>query len=77
MKRARIQSLAFFTVRELIQELVHRTTFVGLVLVSQAEHKKIDQKHTNFDTFAALPDPASVITLLKTAQEEIQKNHPG
>jgi hypothetical protein len=54
MKRKRIDTLEFSTVAELISELVNRTTFVGVVVASDKEHKRRDTVHDTFNTYASL-----------------------
>lgn len=76
MKRKRIDTLAFFTTRELIEELVNRTTFIGVVVASKDEHKHSNQVHSDFDTLTTLGDPAAVVALLKNVQNQLENPKP-
>src|SRR5205823_2282264 len=72
MKRKRNDSLVFSTVPELIEELVSRATFVGVVVASDKEHKGGDTVHDTFTTYASLNNPDQVITILKTVASNIE-----
>ena len=72
MKRKRNDSLVFATVPELIEELVKRATFVGVVVASDKEHKGGDTVHDTFTTYASLNNPDQVITILKTVASNIE-----
>jgi hypothetical protein len=76
LKRKRIDTLAFFTTRELIEELVNRTTFVGVVVASKDEHKRPDQVHSDFDTLTTMGDSAAVVAVLKHVQNELENPKP-
>jgi hypothetical protein len=76
MKRNRIDTLVFATVTELIKELVNRTTFVGVVVASDKEHKRGDTVHDTFNTYASLSNQDQVITLLKTVATNIEEGQP-
>lgn len=76
MKRKRIDTLAFFTTQELIEELVNRTTFVGVVVASKDEHKHQNQVHSDFNTFTTMGNSASVVAVLKIVQSELENPKP-
>ena len=76
MKRKRIDTLVFSTVTELIEELVNRTTFVGVVVASANEHKRRDTVHDRFNTYASLSSKDQVVTLLKTVATNIEEGQP-
>jgi hypothetical protein len=76
MKRKRIDTLVFSTVTELIKELMNRTTFVGVVVASDKEHKRRDTVHGTFNTYASLSSQGQVVTLLKTVATNIEKGQP-
>lgn len=73
MKRKRIDTLAFFTTQELIEEIVNRTTFVGVVIQSDQEHKNSAQVHDNFNTFASLESPDKVVAVLTKVADRIKE----
>ncbi len=75
MKRKRLDTLAWHTTKELIEELIHRTTFVGIVVVSKDENKRPGQKHGLFDTFASMTDSSQVVSVLKKTLTDIE--HPS
>ena len=76
MKRKRIDTLVFSTVTELIKELLNRTTFVGVVVASDKEHKRRDTVHDTFNTYASLSSQDQVVTLLKTVATNIEEGQP-
>jgi hypothetical protein len=76
LKRKRIDTLAFFTTQELIEELVNRTTFVGVVVASKDEHRQQGQVHSDFNTFTTMGDSAAVVTVLKHVQSELENPNP-
>ena len=76
MKRNRLGTLAYSTVTELIEELVNRATFVGVVVASDKEHKRRDTVHDTFNTYASLNNQDQVLTILKTVATNIEEGHP-
>jgi hypothetical protein len=76
MKSKRIDTLVYSTVTELIEELVNRETFVGVVVASDKEHKRRDTVHDTFNTYASLNNQDQVVTILKTAATNIEEGHP-
>jgi hypothetical protein len=73
MKRKRIDTLVYSTVTELIEELVNRATFVGVVVASDKEHKRRDTVHDTFNTYASLNNQDQVVTILKTVATNIEE----
>ncbi len=76
MKKKRINTLMFSTVTELIKELVNRTTFVGVVVASDKEHKRRDTVHDTFNTYASLNNQDQVVTVLRTVATNIEEGRP-
>jgi hypothetical protein len=76
MKRKLSATLRFATVTELIKELVNRTTFVGVVVASDKEHRRRDTVHDTFNTYASFSSQDQVVTLLKTVATNIEEGHP-
>jgi len=76
MKRKRIDTLVYSTVIELIEELVNRATFVGVVVASDKEHKRRDTVHDTFNTYASLNNQDQVVTILKTVATNIEEGQP-
>jgi len=62
--------------KDYIKELVNRTTFVGVVVASDQEHKRRDTVHDTFNTYASLSSQDQVVTLLKPVATNIEKGQP-
>lgn len=70
--------LEFFTTAELIQELMRRKTFLGVVVHSQEERKKDgwDKEQTFKVHFNANLDVLQTSRLLGAVAEYIDRHHP-
>lgn len=65
-------SLEFATTQELIDELMKRTTFAGLVLCSSTEHKHDRQVHSDLRLYTTA-DEESTVQILERAITSIQR----
>ncbi len=64
--------LEFATTQELIDELMRRTTFAGLVLCSSKEHKNPNTFHDDLRLFTTA-DAESTLAILEKALASMQK----
>lgn len=63
--------LELASTEELIQELMKRTTFAGMVLYSPEEHRKQDQMHSEFRLLTAA-SAEDTMDLLARAMESVR-----
>jgi len=70
------ETLAFCTTDDLIEELVNRTTFAGLIICSVDEHKFAGQQHPNLKLMTTA-DAESTLRLLHAAVESVENEVTG
>ena len=58
-------SLEFCTNEELIKELIGRSTFLGLILCSENEHRAKKQVHQDFEIYSTIHDKAELLSLIE------------
>ena len=69
-------TLEFATTQELLEELMNRETFVGMIIHSEDENKSQSQVHENF-RFYTTSDIQSTIVMLNTAIESLKQQNKG
>ena len=65
-------SLELATTKELLQELMSRRNFVGVIIYSNDEHKFDQQVHKNFSVFATT-DVEELKNLLGTVAGDLEE----
>jgi hypothetical protein len=63
--------LEFCTNQQLIDELVNRSTFAGIIIYSEDENRDILQNHDQFD-LVTKTSPQETIDVLEAAIQELQ-----
>jgi hypothetical protein len=58
-------SLEFHTNEELIKELIGRSTFTGLILRSEDEHRSNEQIHQDFEIYSTIHNKADLLSLIE------------
>lgn len=63
-----MEGLEFYTSEQLIQELMGRSTFAGIILYSEEQQIKDDQVHSSFNCLTKAEPEDTVKILMKAAR---------
>ena len=66
-------SLELFTSKELIEELFNRSTFVGVLITSNEEHRYDFQVHNSYSAYSTVPLD-QISNLLEYTVNQIKTN---
>lgn len=66
--------LAFFTTDEIVRELMSRPTWIGAVIQSQDQHRKVGQRHGDFEICTNLPQD-TLMGILGSIMADLEVNN--